>query len=195
LQFDETFLNKGKLSKLAKKARPKKDKLWLWGITVQGHPHLFYFKVLKHVEDAFDGKPRGKEEILQILNELGIPEGMKAFLVSDSWRGTIAAVKQYIQDHGVSDRNLTHELVNHSAGEIVNPRGFTTNGIENRWSALKRWVRKRCNGKLPSTTDRDKWARLVGEFQLRKFLQSSASARASDDIPVMFNELVNVFVA
>ncbi|CAK0841877.1 unnamed protein product, partial [Prorocentrum cordatum] len=91
LQVDESFLNKGKLSKLAKNARPKKDKLWLWGAVVQGSPHLFFFKVLKSVEDAYDGKPRGKQELLENFKELSPPAGV--VIVSDKWRGAIAAVK------------------------------------------------------------------------------------------------------
>eukprot|EP00959_Pyramimonas_sp_CCMP1952_P160440 3355708-Pyramimonas_sp.AAC.1 len=107
LQVDESCLNKGKLSKLAKSARPKKDKPWLWGAVAQGSPHLFFFKVLASVEDAYDGKPRGKLELLENFKELSPPAGVA--IASDKWRGAIAAAKQYRNDAGLTERMLPHE--------------------------------------------------------------------------------------
>ncbi|CAK0791212.1 unnamed protein product [Prorocentrum cordatum] len=171
LQVDESFLNKGKLSKLAKNARPKKDKLWLWGAVVQGSPHLFFFKVLKSVEGAYDGKPRGKQELLENFKELSPPAGV--VIVSDKWRGTIAAVKQYRNDAGLTERMLPHEVVNHSAGEITNERGFTTNHVELQWPLVKRWIRKRYGGTLPKKADRKKWSRLLAEHKFRTHIKAS----------------------
>jgi hypothetical protein len=45
-------------------ARPKKDKIWLWGLTVRDQPEHFYFRVLQHPVDAFDGRPRGTQEMI-----------------------------------------------------------------------------------------------------------------------------------
>lgn len=47
--------------------------------------------------------------------------------------------------------------MNHSAGEIVNVNGFTTNHIENGWSVVMRWARKRAGGRLPLHSDRSMW--------------------------------------
>ncbi|CAK0884697.1 unnamed protein product [Prorocentrum cordatum] len=52
--------------------------------------------------------------------------------------------------------------------KVKKQRGFTTNHFENRWSVLKRWLKKRLGGRLPTTSDRRKWARWVTEFQYRK---------------------------
>ena len=90
-------------------------------------------------------------------------------MVSDCWKGTIAAVKALRKENGWGTRTLRHELVNHSAGEIVNPRGFTTNAIEGRWSVLKRWLKKRNGGRMPTGLSRKQWEILLGEFQYRKF--------------------------
>ena len=72
--------------------------------------------------------------------------------------------------HSWSDADLWHEVVNHSAGEIVNSNGFTTNHIENRWSLVKRWVRKRMGGRLPLHSNRETWTRLLNEFHWRKIV-------------------------
>ena len=89
-------------------------------------------------------------------------------LVSDCWRGTIAAVKEYRREKGLSERQLAHKLVNHSYGEIVNEKGYSTNAIEAKWSVVKRWARKKCGGRLPTHSDRRRWRLLLGEFQYRK---------------------------
>ena len=60
--------------------------------------------------------------------------------------------------------------MNHSQGEIVNARGFTTNLIESKWSALKRWIRKRYSGTLPNSNERSKWTRLIAEHRFRTFM-------------------------
>ena len=141
---------------------------------------------MKHPGDAFDGKPRGKDEILAHLNDLGVPKN--TILVTDSWRGTIAAVKQYRRDWGLTSTSLRHELVNHSQGEIV------TNSIESRWGVLKRWIRKRYSGRLPPTTDSTKWKLLMGEFQFRKFMEESWSQeRHGDLVFVAFTSCVKAF--
>jgi len=38
---DETYLNKGKRTRLSPGCRPAADKIWLWGVAVQDHPELF----------------------------------------------------------------------------------------------------------------------------------------------------------
>lgn len=42
--------------------------------------------------------------------------------------------------NGLNKHGYTHERVNHSHGQYVNKSGFSTNGIENFWSHLKRMV-------------------------------------------------------
>ena len=81
-----------------------------------------------------------------------------------------AAVQQLKRDQGRSDKDLWQEVVNHSAGEIVNRNGFTTNHIENRCSLVKRWIRKRMGGRLPLHSNRDKWIRLLNEFHWRQIV-------------------------
>ena len=103
------------------------------------------------------------------LKSLGM-EKDKHIFVSDKWLGTVAAMKQLRVDEGMTVAQLPHEIVNHSAGEITNSRGFTTNAIEARWSVLKRWARKHLGGKLPGHNDRAKWRMLLIEFQYRQFV-------------------------
>ncbi|CAK0869920.1 unnamed protein product, partial [Prorocentrum cordatum] len=134
LQVDESFLDKGELSKLAKNAR-------------------------------------GKQELLENFKELSPPAGVA--VVSDKWRGAIAAVKQYRNDAGLTERMLPHKVVNHSAGEIANERGFTTNRVELQWSLVKRWIRKRYGGTLPKKADRKKWSRLLAEHRFRTHIKAS----------------------
>ena len=95
--------------------------------------------------------------------------------VSDSWRATPPAVKQIRLDLGLNpdvnrQGHLKHEMVVHNDGEIVNARGYTTNAIEGKWSEVKRWIRKRNGGKLPSHSDRALWTLLLDEFCMRKIL-------------------------
>ena len=90
-------------------------------------------------------------------------------LVSDKWKGTLAAIKAYRQDKGLSERQLPHKIVNHSAGEIISAEGYTTNAIEAKWSVCKRWVRKKTGGRMPTHSDREKWRLLLGEFQYRSY--------------------------
>ena len=117
----------------------------------------------------YDGKPRGTEEMYKNIESLGLKKGW--VLVSDKWKATLAAIKRYREIYNISPSQLPHEVVNHSAGEIVNERGFTTNLIESKWSSLKRWVRARCGGKLPNSTDRSGWKLWIGEYQFRKYMK------------------------
>ena len=94
----------------------------------------------------------------------------KTILVTYGWQGTAAAIRHFRQEKGWTVADLHHEVVNHSAGEIVNVNGFTTNHIENKWSVVKRWLRKRAGGKLPSYSDRAQWIRLLAEFSWRKVM-------------------------
>ena len=92
----------------------------------------------------------------------------KTILVTDGWKGTIAAVKQFRKDKGWSTNDLIHEIVNHSKGEITNVNGFTTNHIEGKWSSMKRWLKKLNGGKLPSCKDRGVWNNILWEYTWRK---------------------------
>ena len=113
--------------------------------------------------------------------------------VSDSWGGTIAAVNQYMRDRGYTNRDFKHELVNRNQGEVVNPRGFTTNHIENRWSVFKRWARYHNGGKLPHHGDRHRWTLLVDEFRFRKLIHAQKGyPRIDSDIRVTFGEMLAV---
>ena len=47
----------------------------------------------RNVADAIDGRPRGCEEIRTCFHMVNIPK--LSTIVSNSWRGTIAAVKKY----------------------------------------------------------------------------------------------------
>ena len=187
VQADESYLNKKKRSMLSKVGRPQHDQLWIWGCIIQGHPGCFFFRILDHASDAFDGKPRGKAEMLVNLHYVGITR--EVIYVSDSWKGTIAAVKQYRIDKRWPASSLRHEICNHSQGEIVNRNGFTTNGIESRWSVLKRWIRKRYGGKLPAYKDRNAWRLLVEEFQYRKYLKHADDEDFRSDIDSFLSAL------
>ncbi len=171
IQVDETLANGSrKKSRLAKMARPKRDQIRVHGLVVEDQPSLFYFRVLEHPADAYEGKPCGNEELKRCLESIGLKK--ECVLVPDSWRGTVAAVKNLKAEKGWSETDLPHELVNHSAGEIVNAHGYSTNQIEATWSVLKRWLRKRFGGRLPSKTDRAAWSTYLGEFTWRKLMQS-----------------------
>ena len=99
----------------------------------------------------------------------------KTILVTDGWKGTAAAIRLLREEKGWTDADLHHEVVIHSAGEIVNQNGCTTNHIESTWSALKRWVIQRYGGRLVSHSDRSRWASLVAEYHWRK-LQSKGNS-------------------
>ena len=116
-------------------------------------------------------KPRGQKEMLRNIEQLGLHNAASDWiLVSDKWKGTLAAVKEYREKHGLTETTFPHEIVNHSEGEIVNARGFTTNHIEAKWSVLKRWLRARLGGALPRGNDRSTWRAYILEFQFRKFI-------------------------
>ena len=122
---------------------------------------------------GFGLSPRGKEEILKCLHLLNIPR--KTILVTDGWKATRAAIEELKREKGWGNADLWQEVVNHSAGEIVNANGFTTNHIENRWSLVKRWVRKRMGGRLPLHSNRAKWDSLLKEFTWRKVVAEGSS--------------------
>ena len=159
-------MNKRKPNVQAKHGRPQRDQVWLWGVVLHGHLKThFIFRVLRHPADAFDGKPRGHREMSENLKFLGLRKG--DIFVSDEWRATAFAMKSFRKDNKLTERNLRHEFVNHSACELVNQNGFSTNAIECKWSVIKRWIRKRVSGKLPTHADRQKWSLLIDEYQAR----------------------------
>ena len=178
IEIDESHLNKAKAGALSKSSRVQADQVWVWGATIPNHPERFLFRVLDHPDDVFDGKPRGKDEILKCLRLLDIKK--KTILVTDGWKGTKAAVKALREELGWTEKDLWHEVVNHSAGEITNANGFTTNHIENRWSIIKRWIRKRMGGMLPRHNDRLRWKQLLNEFHWRKI----ASKGRNHEVPL-----------
>ena len=92
--------------------------------------------------------------------------------MSDKWAGTLVAVRKYRQQHGLTEITFPHEIVAHSKGEIVNDGGFSTNAIEDKWSVLKRWLRRRLGGFLPGRADRATWKKYIEEFQFRKLVKS-----------------------
>ena len=172
--MDESYLNKGKLSKLNKIARPKKDQVWIWGAVVDGASDTnFIFRILEHPSDAMDGKPRGEAEMLANLHLLGLKKGMR--VVSDGWLATVAAVKKFRRAKGWSEADLPHEVVNHEKKELVNKNGYSSNAIEAKWSVLKRWIKKTRGGKLPSNNNRADWRKLVHEFHYRKIMSKGHS--------------------
>jgi hypothetical protein len=193
VQVDEAHLNKHKPGKLVKSGRPQKDQVWVWGAVLQGRPDVFLFRILDHALDAFEGKPRGHQEMLTNMHFLGLKK--KTILVSDGWLATSSALKEYRTSRRWTRMDLHHELVVHSKGEIVNPRGFTTNGIESVWSVVKRWVRRRCGGRMPSHSDRDKWRLLLSEFQFRKMAARGSTLDNGNTHFVPFADFVKALLA
>lgn len=162
---DESYLNKGKRSKLARHARPQPDQIWIWGATVQGYGRTsFVFRILKHPSDCLDGRPRGAAEMLENLRYLDMRKD--DVYVSDKWLGTVAAIGRLQAENGW--RRFDHQIVNHSAGEITNRAGYSTNAIESKWAITKKWIKKKHGGHLPSHNDRSQWESLLCEFQYRQ---------------------------
>ena len=74
---------------------------------------------------------------------------------------------------------MTHTVVNHARGEIVVEDTdaplpeemcyFATNHVEAKRIAIKRWMRKKCGGKLPCVGE---WDPYVREFQWRKWFDA-----------------------
>ena len=114
---DETHLNKRKPSVLSKHGRPQRDQIWLWGAVLEGHvqTHVL-FRVLEHPDDSFDGKPRGRKEMLHNIESLGMRE--HDVFVSDKWKATVSAMKAFRKNKKITTDDLPHEIVNHSEGEI-----------------------------------------------------------------------------
>ena len=148
---------------------------------------------MEHPEDALDGRPRGASEIKKSLDIVNLPE--LTTVVSDSWKGTIAAVKRYRRARGYREDVFKHEMVNHSEGVAVKENGYTTNHIEQRWSTLKRWARKRCGGKLPRSKDREFWNRLLQEFQFRKLAHAQKGFPYKSTMRVNFGDVLDIFKA
>ena len=149
----------------------QKDQIWLWGAVLQGHVIThFVFRILDHPDEAHSGKPRGHGEMLKNINILGLRKGDT--FVSDGWKATVSAVKAYRRTHRLSQKDLHHEIVNHSEGELVNSHGFATNPIEAKWSLIKRWIRHRMSGRLPGHSDRHMWRLLIDEYQTRNLLKA-----------------------
>eukprot|EP00397_Hematodinium_sp_SG-2012_P054481 GEMP01065728.1.p1 GENE.GEMP01065728.1~~GEMP01065728.1.p1 ORF type:complete len:200 (-),score=24.39 GEMP01065728.1:182-781(-) len=112
------------------------------------------------------GRPRGVQEIQRAFETSGIQPG--SHVVRDGWRATVAVDLEGMQ--------MTRTMANHAQGELVvqdleapfpeELAFFTTNHVEARWSALKRWLRKRCGGKMPKV---DEWGRYIREYQWKQW--------------------------
>ena len=161
VQADETLLNKRKPSRLTRVARPQRRQLWLWGAVEEGNTPNFVFEVLKLPEDAADGRPRGKKELRGVIQRC-IRPGTE--LVTDSWKAYM-----FMDWHSF---DIAHLAVNH-AREFVTEAGDHTNNIEAHWSVLKRWLRKRYNGRLPQGED---FYLYLWEFAWRKKINGSSFA-------------------
>ena len=77
---------------------------------------MFWFKVLKNPMDEYDNKHRGKKELLDCFRATGLQQG--DIFVSDSWKGTQAAIKQLRLDMGWSADDPLYEICNHSADPL-----------------------------------------------------------------------------
>ncbi len=77
--------------------------------------------------NTFITKDTTKKTLLPIIKTM-IEKG--ATIVTDEWGAY----------NGLSEHGYEHKRVNHSAGNYVSKDGFTTNGIENFWSHLKRMI-------------------------------------------------------
>jgi len=106
-------------------ARPRPDQVWVWGAVDVAAPDNFVFRVLRHPNDAVDGKPRGVEELLGCFYFAGFQDPA-LHVTSDSWRATMSAVRRYRQERGWPTGLLRrvagvptcsqqyHSVVNHS---------------------------------------------------------------------------------
>ena len=125
-------------------------------------------QVLSNPEDAINGRPRGVQELLLAVLSSGIRPG--THVVHDGWAATVALPW--------ADLQMTNTVVNHRQGEVVvfDPHApfplelctFTTNHVEAKWSALKRWMRKKAGGKMPRV---DSWGLYIREFQWRTWFR------------------------
>lgn len=104
IEVDESHLNKAKAGHLTRSGRVQADQVWVWGATVPKQPDRFLFRVLDYAEDAYEGRPRGKKEILECFRLINIPK--KTILVTDGWKATKAAVKAFKQEKRWGDDEL-----------------------------------------------------------------------------------------
>ena len=177
VEVDETLLNKSKRTALV--VRPRPQQKWLWGAVEEMNSNRFSFKILPYAEDAMMGRPRGVQEITRAFQESGIQQG--SHVVHDGWRATVAV--------DLEGMGMTRTMVNHRQGEVVvhDPDApfpeelsyFTTNHVESRWSSLKRWLRRRCGGKMPRV---DEWARYIREYQWRKWDEAPIIPKMIDTV-------------
>ena len=65
-----------------------------------------------------------------------------------------------------------HEVVNHSAGELVNANGSSTKALECKWSVKKGCIWNKMFGILPTPADHQKWSLLSDEYQARSMLKA-----------------------
>lgn len=77
--------------------------------------------------NTFITKDATKKTLLPLIKEI-VEKG--STVVTDEWGAY----------NGLNKHGYTHERVNHSHGQYVNKSGFSTNGIENFWSHLKRMI-------------------------------------------------------
>ena len=176
--------------------RPRPDQIWIWGCIDAQEPQRFLFRVLDSAEDALDGKPRGKQE-LKTNFALCAFDDPSVLITSDAWKGTIVAVRELRQERGwptgvlrrVNGCNACgpqyHQIVNHSA-EFVNADGFTTNHIESAWSVLKRFLKRRCGGRLPPM-ERELVRELLNEFSFFRLVVGTSYTAPGAQLDVRQN--------
>jgi hypothetical protein len=115
---------------------------WMWAAVTVGsgkerYTHenglkQFTYKFLPASHDAKDGKPRGLQEIKDVLQQRVKPG---SFLVFDKWRSTVSATKQL--------GYACAPPVNHAAGWRDPITGYHSNDIESENHRVKNFLRKR----------------------------------------------------
>ncbi len=96
--------------------------------------------MLPQKSEAFAGKPRGEEELKKLF-KAHTKRG--AISVTDSWSGSIAALKR-------RRRSPQHNLVNNHR-DWRNGEGWHSNGAESENGRVRIWARTRY-GKLPNVS-------------------------------------------
>lgn len=92
---------------------------------------------------------------------------------------TVIVTDEHASYKCLKKTDCTHETVNHSKGEWVNSRGFTTNPIEGVFGVLKRASRRNFSLNRLQKARRVNWALQAQVFRMNKRLESQ-NARPSD---------------
>jgi hypothetical protein len=144
-------MNKKVMKKKAmkKKIDARSSGRWLWAAVSVGYGRTrfthgnqlkrFTWKILPHKDNAIEGKPKGKPEIVKAMREY-IHKGSK--LIFDGWRASESAAKELGFAYAPP---VVHEVC---WRDVQN--GWHSNDIESEFSRLKTWSRRRY-GKLSIT--------------------------------------------